>query len=190
MSGVRPPDPRPRPPSAEVDILVTNVGITPRGHIEETAPELFAEAFAVNVRAPFFLTQAGLKRLRDGGRLGNRGRRRRPVARTRDIRLRLRPEPLLGIRPRPLRHVAGSGPARATDAADVLTGVCDRSAVPPPSAHATCFDPLTGSVRIAGAAAGRRQWVRILTGKKAAIKTGEKPPSHVGRQGSRWGAPR
>ncbi|MFE3186622.1 SDR family NAD(P)-dependent oxidoreductase [Streptomyces violascens] len=58
-------------PSAEVDILVNNAGITPRGHIEETTPELFAEAFAVNVQAPFFLTQAGLKRLRDGGRIIN-----------------------------------------------------------------------------------------------------------------------
>ncbi|MEU0254191.1 SDR family oxidoreductase [Streptomyces sp. NPDC006184] len=55
----------------ELDILVNNAGITPRGHMEETTPELFDEAFAVNVRAPFFLTQGGLKRLRDGGRIIN-----------------------------------------------------------------------------------------------------------------------
>ncbi|GGY12471.1 SDR family oxidoreductase [Streptomyces minutiscleroticus] len=57
--------------SADLDILVNNAGITPRGHIEETTPELFDEAFAVNVRAPFFLAQQGLKRLRDGGRIIN-----------------------------------------------------------------------------------------------------------------------
>ncbi|MCL6670498.1 SDR family oxidoreductase [Streptomyces panaciradicis] len=54
-----------------LDILVNNAGITPRGHIEETTPEAFDEVFAVNVRAPFFLVQQGLKRLRDGGRIIN-----------------------------------------------------------------------------------------------------------------------
>ncbi|MFE4513110.1 SDR family oxidoreductase [Kitasatospora sp. NPDC056783] len=54
-----------------LDILVNNAGITPRGHIEETTPEAFDEVFAVNVRAPFFLVQHGLKRLRDGGRIVN-----------------------------------------------------------------------------------------------------------------------
>ncbi|MFP8886977.1 MULTISPECIES: SDR family oxidoreductase [Streptomyces] len=54
-----------------LDILVNNAGITPRGQIEETTPESFEEAFAVNVRAPFFLVQQGLKRLRDGGRIIN-----------------------------------------------------------------------------------------------------------------------
>ncbi|MFJ9121529.1 SDR family oxidoreductase [Streptomyces sp. NPDC102394] len=56
---------------AGLDILVNNAGITPRGHIEETTPEAFDEVFAVNVRAPFFLVQQGLKRLRDGGRIIN-----------------------------------------------------------------------------------------------------------------------
>ncbi|MFE5732119.1 SDR family oxidoreductase [Streptomyces sp. NPDC056528] len=54
-----------------LDILVNNAGITPRGHIEETTPEIFDKVFAVNVRAPFFLAQQGLKRLRDGGRIIN-----------------------------------------------------------------------------------------------------------------------
>ncbi|MBD0709616.1 MULTISPECIES: SDR family oxidoreductase [unclassified Streptomyces] len=57
--------------SADLDILVNNAGITSRGHIEETTPESFDEMFAVNVRAPFFLVQQGLKRLRDGGRIVN-----------------------------------------------------------------------------------------------------------------------
>ncbi|MFF7856993.1 SDR family oxidoreductase [Streptomyces sp. NPDC007904] len=54
-----------------LDILVNNAGITPRGEIEETTVEAFDEAVAVNMRAPFFLTQQGLKRLRDGGRVIN-----------------------------------------------------------------------------------------------------------------------
>ena len=56
---------------AGLDILVNNAGITPRGHIEETTPAVFDEVFAVNVRAPFFLVQQGLKRLRNGGRIIN-----------------------------------------------------------------------------------------------------------------------
>lgn len=58
-------------PGAELDILVNNAGVTPRGHMEETTPQIFDEAFAINVRAPFFLTQGGIKRLRDGGRIIN-----------------------------------------------------------------------------------------------------------------------
>lgn len=57
--------------STGLDILVNNAGITRRGHIEETTAEAFDEMFAVNVRAPFFLVQQGLKRLRDGGRIIN-----------------------------------------------------------------------------------------------------------------------
>lgn len=56
---------------AGLDILVNNAGITPRGEIEETSLEAFDEAVAVNMRAPFFLTQQALKRLRDGGRIIN-----------------------------------------------------------------------------------------------------------------------
>ncbi|MGW4150193.1 SDR family NAD(P)-dependent oxidoreductase [Streptomyces albogriseolus] len=54
-----------------LDILVNNAGVTPRGEIDETTAEAFEEAVGVNMRAPFFLTQQGLKRLRDGGRIVN-----------------------------------------------------------------------------------------------------------------------
>ncbi len=40
-----------------VDILVNAAGITDRGDILNTSPELFDRMFAVNVRAPFFLMQ-------------------------------------------------------------------------------------------------------------------------------------
>ncbi|MFD0319303.1 SDR family oxidoreductase [Streptomyces flavalbus] len=57
--------------SPGLDILVNNAGITPRGEIEQTTPEAFDEAVAVNMRAPFFLTQQAVKRLHDGGRIIN-----------------------------------------------------------------------------------------------------------------------
>ena len=44
-----------------VDILVNSAGITDRGTIWDTSPELFDAMFAVNVRAPFFLMQHALK---------------------------------------------------------------------------------------------------------------------------------
>jgi hypothetical protein len=44
-----------------VDILVNSAGITDRGTIWDTSPELFDAMFAVNVRAPFFLMQDALK---------------------------------------------------------------------------------------------------------------------------------
>ncbi|MBL8576803.1 MAG: SDR family oxidoreductase [Mesorhizobium sp.] len=44
-----------------VDILVNSAGITDRGTIWDTSPELFDTMFAVNVRAPFFLMQDALK---------------------------------------------------------------------------------------------------------------------------------
>ena len=44
-----------------VDILVNSAGITDRGTIWDTEPELFDAMFAVNVRAPFFLMQHALK---------------------------------------------------------------------------------------------------------------------------------
>ncbi|WP_274626848.1 SDR family oxidoreductase [Arvimicrobium flavum] len=43
-----------------VDILVNAAGITDRGTIWDTSPELFDAMFAVNVRAPFFLMQDAL----------------------------------------------------------------------------------------------------------------------------------
>ena len=47
-----------------VDILVNAAGITDRGSIWDTQPELFDAMFAVNVRAPFFLMQHALKVMR------------------------------------------------------------------------------------------------------------------------------
>lgn len=40
-----------------VDILVNAAGLTDRGNILNTSPELFDKMFAVNARAPFFLIQ-------------------------------------------------------------------------------------------------------------------------------------
>jgi 3-oxoacyl-[acyl-carrier protein] reductase len=55
-----------------VDILVNNAGIDgirePIGGTDEAA---FDQAFAVNTKAPFFITKQGLARLRDGGRIVN-----------------------------------------------------------------------------------------------------------------------
>ncbi|MFD8979437.1 SDR family oxidoreductase [Streptomyces sp. NPDC059564] len=54
-----------------VDVLVNNAGIglpVPLGKVTE---EEFDHVFAVNVRAPFFVVQEGLGRLRDGGRVIN-----------------------------------------------------------------------------------------------------------------------
>lgn len=44
-----------------VDILVNAAGLTDRGTIWDTQPELFDRMFAINVRAPFFLMQHALK---------------------------------------------------------------------------------------------------------------------------------
>ncbi|MDZ8242282.1 MAG: SDR family oxidoreductase [Nostoc sp. ChiQUE01a] len=59
--------------SINFDILVNNAGICPRAgtSFEETTEEIFDQVFAVNVKAPFFLIQQALPRLRDGGRIIN-----------------------------------------------------------------------------------------------------------------------
>ena len=44
-----------------IDILVNAAGITDRGNIFDTSPELFDRMMAVNVRAPFFLMQEAVK---------------------------------------------------------------------------------------------------------------------------------
>ena len=44
--------------AGEVDILVNNAGVFPGGPTHEISGAAFDEAFAVNVRAPFFLTAA------------------------------------------------------------------------------------------------------------------------------------
>ncbi|MFJ9338224.1 SDR family oxidoreductase [Streptomyces sp. NPDC101733] len=54
-----------------VDVIVNNAGIgmpVPLGKVTE---EEFDRVFAVNVRAPFFVVQEALGRLRDGGRVIN-----------------------------------------------------------------------------------------------------------------------
>lgn len=53
------------------DILVNNAGIALTASIEETTEEAFDEIMAINVKAPFFLTQQALPRLLDEGRIIN-----------------------------------------------------------------------------------------------------------------------
>lgn len=57
--------------SGRLDILVNNIGGGPYGTIASTTPEEYDWTFAQNVRSPFFLTQALLPRLSDGGRVIN-----------------------------------------------------------------------------------------------------------------------
>lgn len=59
-----------------IDILVNAAGLTDRGNILNTTPELFDRMFAVNVRGPFFLMQDACKiMIREGteGRIVNIG---------------------------------------------------------------------------------------------------------------------
>ena len=59
-----------------VDILVNAAGLTDRGNLLNTTPELFDAMFAVNARAPFFLMQDAVKIMeREGteGRIVNIG---------------------------------------------------------------------------------------------------------------------
>ncbi|CAM5590240.1 SDR family oxidoreductase [Streptomyces fumanus] len=54
-----------------LDILVNNAGIGSARPIKEITEEEYDQVFAVNVKAPFFLVQHGIRRLRDGGRIIN-----------------------------------------------------------------------------------------------------------------------
>lgn len=54
-----------------LDILVNNAAISPRGTIEDTPEVVFDEVFAVDAKAPFFILQAALSRMPDGGRIIN-----------------------------------------------------------------------------------------------------------------------
>ncbi|MFI6848760.1 SDR family oxidoreductase [Kitasatospora sp. NBC_00085] len=54
-----------------LDILVNNAGIGVAKGIHEVTEADFDRVFAVNARAPFFVVQQGLGRLRDGGRIVN-----------------------------------------------------------------------------------------------------------------------
>lgn len=55
-----------------LDILVNNAAIaTADATIDQATPAQFEREFAINVRAPFFITQRALPLLRDGGRIIN-----------------------------------------------------------------------------------------------------------------------
>ncbi|MEV7420111.1 SDR family oxidoreductase [Streptomyces sp. NPDC089919] len=54
-----------------VDILVNNAGAATFAGLADTDEETFDRALAVNAKAPFFVTQLALPRLRDGGRIVN-----------------------------------------------------------------------------------------------------------------------
>jgi 3-oxoacyl-[acyl-carrier protein] reductase len=54
-----------------LDILVNNAGVIRRETIECVTHAEFDRTIAVNLRAPFFLIQQSLARLRDGGRIIN-----------------------------------------------------------------------------------------------------------------------
>ncbi|XRQ10311.1 SDR family oxidoreductase [Actinomadura welshii] len=54
-----------------VDVIVNNAAIGRSADLESLTEDEFDELFAVNVRAPFFIVQQGLSRLRDGGRIVN-----------------------------------------------------------------------------------------------------------------------
>lgn len=50
-----------------VDVLVNCAGLTDRGNILDTSPELFDRMFAINVRAPFFMIQDSARIMRREG---------------------------------------------------------------------------------------------------------------------------
>lgn len=54
-----------------IDYLVNNAGIGTYAPYETTTPEQFDELVQINLRAPFFLTQALLPLINDGGRVLN-----------------------------------------------------------------------------------------------------------------------
>jgi NAD(P)-dependent dehydrogenase (short-subunit alcohol dehydrogenase family) len=58
-------------PEPAVDIIVNNAGIGRSADLTSLTEDGFDDVFAVNVRAPFFIVQEGLKRLRDAGRIIN-----------------------------------------------------------------------------------------------------------------------
>ncbi len=57
--------------SNQFDILVNNAGIGRQGTVESTSEAIFDELMAVNLKGPFFVTQAAISRLRNGGRIIN-----------------------------------------------------------------------------------------------------------------------
>jgi 3-oxoacyl-[acyl-carrier protein] reductase len=57
--------------TGSLDILVNNAGVSGSGPIAQAVPEVFDRMIAVNAKAPFFLVQSALPRMRDGGRVVN-----------------------------------------------------------------------------------------------------------------------
>jgi 3-oxoacyl-[acyl-carrier protein] reductase len=55
--------------STKLDILVNNAAIAPHVGLDDTTPETYDELFAVNTRAPFFITQQAARRMTSGGRI-------------------------------------------------------------------------------------------------------------------------
>lgn len=56
---------------AQFDILVNNAGIGMIEEIESTSEEQMDDLLSINVKAPFFVTQKAMSRLRNGGRIIN-----------------------------------------------------------------------------------------------------------------------
>ncbi|WP_077799495.1 SDR family oxidoreductase [Streptomyces sp. JHA26] len=56
---------------ADLDILVNNAGITVPRPLAQVTEADYDRVFAINAKAPFFIIQRGLDRLRDGGRIVN-----------------------------------------------------------------------------------------------------------------------
>jgi 3-oxoacyl-[acyl-carrier protein] reductase len=54
-----------------VDILVNNAGVAPFADLQSTTPEIFDQLANINMRSLFFVTQAVLPRMPDGGRIVN-----------------------------------------------------------------------------------------------------------------------
>ncbi|MFB8754958.1 SDR family NAD(P)-dependent oxidoreductase [Streptomyces nigra] len=59
------------PGDGALDILVNNAGVSGSGPVGQAVPEIFDRMMAVNAKAPFFLVQQALPRLRSGGRVIN-----------------------------------------------------------------------------------------------------------------------
>lgn len=53
-----------------VDCLVNSAGLTTRGTVLDTSPELFERHIAVNTRAPFFFMQGAIRAMRERGEGG------------------------------------------------------------------------------------------------------------------------
>ncbi|MET9967775.1 SDR family oxidoreductase [Streptomyces sp. NPDC006356] len=58
-------------PEGSLDILVNNAGASGSGPVGQAVPEVFDRMIAINAKAPFFLVQNALPRMRDGGRIVN-----------------------------------------------------------------------------------------------------------------------